>query len=281
MHDYAFLDSGGNEKLERFGPHTLVRPAPGAFWRPALPAGEWKKADAHYHRSSKGGGSWQERVKLPPQWSVQVSDLLFLLKPTPFGHLGIFPEQAANWTWITQQCERAGRQLSVLNLFAYTGGSTLAAAKGGAKVAHCDSSKGIVQWASENARANALGDAPIRWIVEDALRFVEREVRRGSTYDGIILDPPSFGRGANGEVFKIEDDLPILLQNLQKLLSRTPAFMVLTSHSPGFTAESYRNLLLDLARERGGSVDAFELGLSATSDGRTLPAGSCGRWSAG
>ena len=204
--DYEVLDTSSGEKLERWGDYTLVRPDPQVIWNTPHQHMGWKNKNGHYHRSAKGGGEW-EFINLPKEWQIQYRDLTFHLKPFSFKHTGLFPEQATNWDWFSKIIREANRPLKVLNLFAYTGGATLAAAKAGATVTHVDASKGMVNWAKENAAASGLQDTPIRWLVDDCVKFVEREIRRGNTYDGIIMDPPSYGRGPKGEIWKIEDSI--------------------------------------------------------------------------
>ena len=275
--DYALLDSGGGQKLERFGPVTLARPAAQAIWAPAEPE-LWRAADARFERFEGGGGRWHDAGgRRPPSWLVELEESRMVLKTTDFGHLGVFPEQRAQWRWIRECCR--GRELSVLNLFAYTGGSTLAAARGGARVCHVDAARGIVDWAGENARRSELGDAPVRWIVDDAMAFVQREVRRGRRYDGLILDPPSYGRGRRGETWKIELDLIDLLSCCRELLMPTPSFVLLSCHSSGFTPTILKHLVEDVVA--GGGTGAFESGemlLEGAVGARSLPTGCYARW---
>ena len=235
---YELLDSGGGRKLERFGEYVLARPCSQAMWRPSLPEGDWARADASFDRED--GNRWHGRGNLPKSWTVETAGIRFRLGGTDFGHLGIFPEQRAQWRWIR---DAAGRAASVLNLFAYSGGSTMAAALGGAEVCHLDASKGMVEWARENAALNGLSDRPIRWIVDDAHKFMRREIRRGRRYDGIVLDPPTFGRGAGGEMYKIERDLAETLSLVKELLSPTPRFVLFSSHTPGLSPTVAENIL--------------------------------------
>lgn len=276
---YQLLDSGNFEKLEQVGPYRLIRPAPQAIWKPAHPAPLWKTAHAHYHRSSSGGGSWEYKQKLPAEWVISYFGLTVKIRPTDFGHLGIFAEQGPNWQWIQAQISRANRPVSVLNTFAYTGGSTLAAAAMGATVTHLDAAKGIVTWARENAQLSHLADRPIRWLVEDVSKFVAREIRRGSHYDAIILDPPSFGRGAKNEVWKFEDDLPKLLADCRLILSKNPIFVLLSAHTPGFTPLALQNLLGDMTAGLGGRVVGSEMTIAEAETGRVLPSGTMAVWS--
>ena len=244
--DYELLDSGDGRKLERFGKYVLARPCSQALWRPQLPAADWERADASFDRED--GNRWHGRNRLPKEWTIETAGVKFKLGGTDFGHLGIFPEQRAQWRWLRQRAEgRSGREgLRVLNLFAYSGGSTMAAALGGAEVCHLDASKGMVEWARENARLNGLAERPIRWIVDDAHKFMKREIRRGHRYDAIILDPPSFGRGAGGEMYKIERDLKETLSLVKELLSEKPAFVLFSSHTPGLSPIVAENILSQL-----------------------------------
>ena len=244
MDDYELLDSGDGRKLERFGRLVLARPCSQAFWHPSLDAAEWAKADASFDRED--GNRWHGRSNLPKEWDIATAGIRFRLGGTDFGHLGIFPEQRAQWKWIREETERrmaAGCAVKALNLFAYSGGSTMAAALGGAEVCHLDASKGMVEWARANARLNGLADSPIRWIVDDAHKFMRREIRRGRRYDAIVLDPPTFGRGAGGETYKIERDLGETLSLVRELLSDRPAFVLFSSHTPGLTETVARNVL--------------------------------------
>ena len=240
--DYELLDSGDGRKLERFGKYVLARPCSQAMWRPSLPADTWNRADASFDRED--GNRWHGRSNLPKDWQIETAGIKFRLGGTDFGHLGIFPEQRAQWTWIRE--EAAKRPISVLNLFAYSGGSTMAAALGGAEVCHLDASKGMVEWARDNARLNGLADRPIRWIVDDAHKFMKREIRRGHRYDAVILDPPTFGRGAGGEMYKIERDLKDTLGLVRDLLSERPKFVLFSSHTPGLSQIVAENILSQL-----------------------------------
>ena len=244
--DYELLDSGDGRKLERFGKYVLARPCSRAMWRPMKSAADWAKADASFDRED--GNNWHGRANLPKEWQIETAGIRFKLGGTDFGHLGIFPEQRAQWAWIRERvgastAVNGSRRLSVLNLFAYSGGSTMAAALGGAEVCHLDASKGMVEWARENARLNGLADRPIRWIVDDAHKFMKREIRRGRTYDAIILDPPTFGRGAGGEMYKIERDLKDTLGLVKDLLSERPSFVLFSSHTPGLSQIVAENIL--------------------------------------
>ncbi len=278
--DYEILDTSGGEKLERWGDYILVRPDPQVIWNtPKIHKG-WRKRNAHYHRSAKGGGEW-EFFDLPKQWEIHYKALTFQLKPFSFKHTGLFPEQAANWDWFSEKVVRAGRQVKVLNLFAYTGGATLAAAQAGASVTHVDASKGMVTWAHENARSSGLEDAPIRWIVDDCMKFVEREIRRGNHYDGIIMDPPSYGRGPKGEIWKIEDAIHPLVKRCSELLSDHPLFFLINSYTTGLAPAVLAYMLsIEVGKKYGGKVRAEELGLPVTETGLVLPCGASGRWEA-
>lgn len=277
--DYEVIDCSKGEKLERWGDYFLIRPDPQVIWDTPRKHRGWKKPDGHYHRSAKGGGQW-EFFGLPQQWSVNYRNLTFQLKPFSFKHTGLFPEQAANWDWFGDLIAQAGRPVKVLNLFAYTGGATLAAARAGAGVTHVDASKGMVNWAKENARSSGLEKAPIRWIVDDCVKFVEREIRRGSRYDAIIMDPPSYGRGPKGEVWKIEDAIHPLVKLCAGLLSDRPLFFLINSYTTGLAPSVLSYMLsVEIIPARGGAVTAGELGLPVTSTGLVLPCGASGRWS--
>lgn len=275
--DYEVLDTSNGEKLERWGAYILVRPDPQVIWDTPHDHPAWKKKNGHYHRSNKGGGEW-EFFRLPKQWSIQYKKLTFNLKPFSFKHTGLFPEQAANWDWFGDKIRDAGRPVKVLNLFAYTGGATLAAAEAGAAVTHVDASKGMVTWAKENAVSSGLKDAPIRWIVDDCKKFVERETRRGNHYDGIIMDPPSYGRGPKGEVWKIEEAIFPFIQLCAQLLSEKPLFFLVNSYTTGLAPSVLTYMISTALKAHGGSVEAQEIGLPVTSSGLILPCGASGRW---
>lgn len=272
---YELLDSGNGRKLERFGRLILARPCSQAIWQPLLPQSDWEKADASFDREQ--GLNWHGRDRLPRQWNIAVDAIKFKLSGTDFGHLGIFPEQRAQWQWIGETVKKASRKLSVLNLFAYSGGSTMASALAGADVCHLDASQSMVEWARENAALNGLAEAPIRWIVEDAHKFLGREIRRGHRYDGIILDPPSFGRGAKGEVYKIERDLAKTLGLCRQLLSPSPSFLLLSAHTPGITPVVLENLLLDALTGLNPSLQSGEMLLTGARDVRPTPSGCFAR----
>ena len=276
--DYELIDCGGGEKLERWGRHILVRPDPQAIWESERENPGWKRAQGRYFRSLDGGGHW-EKAALPEQWQVGYRDLTFHVKPMNFKHTGLFPEQAVNWDFARERIEKARRSVRVLNLFAYTGGATVACAAAGAQVCHVDAAKGMVGWARENAALSGLSDAPIRWIVDDCAKFAERELRRGKTYDAIILDPPSYGRGPNGEVWKLEENLFPLLKLCARLLSDRPLFVILSSYTTGLAPSVLGYMLhLLIARRRGGKVTWDELGLPVTETRLCLPCGATGRW---
>ena len=278
--DYEVLDTSGGEKLERWGKYLLVRPDPQVIWNTPHEHPGWKKKNGHYHRSSKGGGEW-EFINLPDEWSISYKDLTFHLKPFSFKHTGLFPEQAVNWDWFSNLIAHAGRPVKVLNLFAYTGGATVSAAKAGAQVTHVDASKGMVSWAKENAAASGLADAPIRWLVDDCTKFVEREIRRGNHYDGIIMDPPSYGRGPKGEIWKIEENIFPFVELTAKLLSDKPLFFLINSYTTGLQPAVLSYMLnLTVKKKFGGKVSAEEIGLPVSSTGLVLPCGASGRWQA-
>lgn len=275
--DYEVIDCTDGEKLERWGDYLLVRPDPQVIWSTPKNHKGWKKMDGHYHRSSKGGGEW-EFFGLPEQWSISYKSLTFNLKPFSFKHTGLFPEQAANWDWFSELIKKADRPVKVLNLFAYTGGATLAAAAAGASVTHVDASKGMVGWAKENAVSSGLGDAPIRWIVDDCVKFVEREIRRGNHYDGIIMDPPSYGRGPKGEVWKIETSVYPLIQLCSQLMSDKPLFFLINSYTTGLQPAVLNYMISTAIKPKtGGVVTADEIGLPVSGNGLVLPCGASGR----
>jgi len=279
MSDYSLLDSGGGRKLERFGPITLDRPCAQAVWNPAHPR-LWQEADAFFTR--KDGLEWRGREQLPDSWQVEVNGVRMKLSTTDFGHLGIFPETRGMWDWIRETIRTESSQrrepLDFLNLFAYSGGATLAAAQGGAQCCHVDASKGMVQWARGNAGLNGLDEHPIRWIVDDCNKFMQREVRRGRRYDAVLLDPPSFGRGKSGELYKIEQALLDTLDLVRQLLSERPAFVILTSHTPGFTPIVLKNLLRQLLPE--GRYECGEMLLTGNREVFDVPSGTWARWTA-
>ena len=276
--DYEVLDTGDGEKLERWGEIILRRPDPQTIW----PKGNeklWRQAQAHYHRSERGGGEWEFMERLPERWTVSHGGLKFYVRPTGFKHTGLFPEQAENWVWMSDIIRSSGRRdVKVFNLFGYTGGATLACAAAGAHVTHVDAAKGMVQWAKENRELSGLPETSFRWIVEDALRFVQREIRRGNRYDGILMDPPSYGRGPSGEVWKLENELYGLVDTCAQVLSERPLFYLINSYTTGFQASVLSNMLERcVVKAHGGTVDSQELCLPVTSGG-VLPCGASGRW---
>lgn len=291
--DYEVLDTSAGEKLESWGGYLLVRPDPQVIWDTPKVNRGWKNMNGHYHRSAKGGGEW-EFFDLPEQWSINYNmkigeTLTFNLKPFSFKHTGLFPEQAVNWDWCSsiikeaidkKTCNKEGdNRPRVLNLFAYTGGATLSAAAAGARVTHVDASKGMVTWAKENAVSSGLAEAPIRWIVDDCVKFVEREIRRGNKYDGIIMDPPSYGRGPKGEIWKIEESVFPFMQLCSQLISDTPLFFLINSYTTGLQPAVLTYMLSTILKSRGGKVEASEIGLPVKDTGLVLPCGASGRWS--
>ena len=266
--DYEVIDTSSGEKLERWGDYMLVRPDPQVIWKTDKKHFGWKKWNGHYHRSSKGGGEWEFR-NLPEEWTINYKELTFNLKPFSFKHTGLFPEQAANWDWFSSLIKEANREIKVLNLFAYTGGATVSAAKAGAKVTHVDAAKGMVAWAKENAASSGLADAPIRYLVDDCVKFVEREIRRGNKYDGIIMDPPSYGRGPKGEIWKIEDSVFPFIELTSKLLSDNPLFFLINSYTTGLQPAVLSYMLHTVLAP-----------LPVKSNGLVLPCGASGRWTA-
>ena len=276
--DYEVLDCSDGEKLERWGNYILVRPDPQVIWQTKRADRLWSGYDARYARSSSGGGRWSQH-SLPDRWTIGYRDLTFNVKPMNFKHTGIFPEQAANWDFIDEKIRSAGRPISVLTLFAYPGGATIAAAAAGASVCHVDAAKGMVAWAKENAKSSGLEDRPIRYIVDDCAKFVEREIRRGRRYDAVIMDPPSYGRGPSGEIWKLEKDLYPFVSLVAGVLSDDPLFMIINSYTTGL-APSVLGYILDsiVGKKFGGHSECGELGLPVTDSGLVLPCGSTGRW---
>lgn len=279
--DYELIDSGGGLKLERFGPYQFVRPEAQAIWRPTLSEREWRKADAVFRADGETeGGRWQYRRSIDERWQMQYNGLRFWAQPTPFRHLGVFPEQANHWDWMAGLITAARRPIKVLNLFGYTGIASLAAAHAGANVTHVDASKKTIGWARENQALSNLDDRPIRWILDDALKFVRREVRRGARYDGFIVDPPPFGRGPKGEIWRIEESLPILLDECRQLFSEVPLFFVLTAYAIRFSALGLYYVLHENTRDYGGSIEGGETVLAERAGGRMLSTAIFARWSA-
>lgn len=273
--DYECIDTANGEKLERWGDIILCRPDPQVIWDKKSNPQLWEKADARYLRSSSGGGKWEYKNKMPEKWNVKYKDLTFNVKPMGFKHTGLFPEQAVNWDYMAEKIKRRGGA-KVLNLFAYTGGATVACAKAGANVTHVDASKGMVQWAKENARSSGLENAPIRYLVDDCMKFVEREIRRGNTYDAILMDPPSYGRGPGGEVWKIEDSICSFVRRCALLLSDNPLFFIINSYTTGLSPTVLTNLMKLCLPE--GRAESSEIGLKITSSSMVLPCGATGRW---
>lgn len=277
--DYEVIDTGDGEKLERWKDVILRRPDPQAIWPKQAPE-LWTRAHARYHRSAKGGGEWEFFKKLPDRWTINYGDLRFYVRPTGFKHTGLFPEQAVNWDWMRARIREANRPVRVLNLFGYTGGATIACARAGAHVTHVDAAKGMVQWAGENRRLSEVDQTRVRWIVDDAKKFVQREARRGNVYDGILMDPPSYGRGPGGEIWKLEDELFPLVEACAKVLAQNAAFMLINSYTTGLQPAVLSNMLvMAVARSRGGSVTADEIVLPVTAGG-VLPCGASGRYQA-
>ena len=277
--DYELLDTSAGERLERWGEVILIRPDPQIIWNTPKQLALWKQAHARYRRSSTGGGAWQILKKVPPVWKISYGDLRFQLKTMGFKHTGVFPEQAVNWDFTGNLIRNASKPLKVLNLFAYTGGATLACAQAGASVCHVDASKGMVAWARENAAASGLSDRPIRWLVDDCIKFVQREQRRGNRYDGIIMDPPSYGRGPGGEVWKLEEQLFSLVELCRSILSPDAKFFLLNSYTTGLSPSVMEYLLgVLLQKPMGGRVATDEIGLPVTSTGQVLPCGSTAIW---
>ena len=279
--DYELIDTANGERLERWGDVTLIRPDPQIIWKNVDEALEWQSAHARYIRSDKGGGAWDYRRKLPgarvvpESWQISYGDLRFMVKPTGFKHTGLFPEQAVNWDYCSELIRGANRPINVLNLFAYTGGATLACAAAGASVCHCDAVKGMVDWARTNAKLSGLSDKPIRWIVDDANKFIKREIRRGTRYDGVILDPPSYGRGTNGEMWKLEDCIFDLMEEITQLLSDKPLFVLLNSYTTGLSASVMSYLLqMTVGKRFDIEVRSEEIGLPVKQTGMPLPCGS-------
>ncbi len=277
--DYEVIDTGGGEKLERWGDVILRRPDPQIIWPLKQETNEWRQVHGHYHRSSSGGGSWDMKQPIPERWTIGYENLKFHIKPTSFKHTGLFPEQAANWSWMMDKIKNAGRPISVLNLFAYTGGATVAAAYAGASVVHVDAAKGMVQWAKENVQLSGLADRPVRFITDDVFKFVQREERRGNRYDAIIMDPPSYGRGPNGETWKLEQNLYPFLKSCMNILSDNPLFLLINSYTTGISPTVLRNMLtMTMSAQYGGNITAGEIGLPITRSGLDLPCGILGRW---
>lgn len=277
--DYILLDTGNGEKLEKWGDYVLVRPDPQIIWHTDYNNKFWKLKNAHYHRSKSGGGNW-EIFSLPEQWKINYKDLTFLLKPFNFKHTGLFPEQATNWDWFSAKIKQADRHIKVLNLFAYTGGATLSALNAGASVVHVDASKGMVNWAKENAEASGLSHLNVRWLVDDCLKFVKREIRRGNKYDAIIMDPPSYGRGPGGEIWKIEETMYPFFKECVKLLSDNPLFILINSYTSGLPCGVMDYIMkLELGKKfPNARISSDEIGLRVQNTELILPCGTSTRW---
>lgn len=277
--DYMLIDASDGQKLEKWGDYYLVRPDPQAIWQCRTEKKLWTSADAVYHRSKSGGGAWQYRTQLPKSWQIKYKDLIFNVKPMGFKHTGIFPEQAVNWDFISEKITSAKRDIKVLNLFAYTGGATIAAAHAGASVVHVDAAKGMVSWAKENAHSSGLADAPIRYIVDDCVKFVQREIRRGNKYDAIIMDPPTYGRGPKGELWRFEDEFYSLAGLCAELLSDNPLFVIVNSYTTGISHNVVANVLNFIIKSKhGGNITSDELCLMMSSNKLPLPCGYTTRW---
>lgn len=277
--DYALLDCSGGERLERWGNVTLIRPDPQVVWQTPKTHPLWKKADAVYHRSNTGGGSWEVRSRIPDRWEIGYRDLRFNVKTMGFKHTGVFPEQAVNWDWVSEKIRAANRPVKVLNLFGYTGAATVSALKAGAQVVHVDASKGMVQWAKENALSSGVIDRPVRWIVDDCIKFVQREIRRGNRYDILIMDPPSYGRGPGGEVWKLENEIYHFVELCREVLSDSPIAVLINSYTAGLSPAVMQYILGALIVPKfGGSVESEEIGLPVQASGMLLPCGATAIW---
>ena len=277
--DYEILDMANGEKLERWKNIVLVRPDPQIIWKDKTFPEKWNKANAIYKRSNKGGGGWNYKTKLPESWQIKYKDLTFNIKPMGFKHTGLFPEQAVNWDWMINKIKNAKRPIKVLNLFAYTGGATVACLYAGASVCHVDSSKGMVAWAKENVASSKLQDKPVRYIVDDVVKFVQREIRRGNKYDAIIMDPPSYGRGANGEVWQFENNIYDLVELCTNVLSDNPLFFLINSYTTGISSKVLEDILnLTVAKKYKGKLESGEIGIPMEESKLVLPCGIYGRW---
>ncbi len=277
--DYEILDMANGEKLERWKNIILVRPDPQVIWKNKSFPDKWKDINAKYLRSNTGGGKWEYNKKVPAEWQIKYKDLIFNIKPMGFKHTGLFPEQAVNWDWMIEKIKIANRPIKVLNLFAYTGGATVACLYAGASVCHVDSSKGMVAWAKQNVQSSNLQEKPVRYIVDDVVKFVNREIRRENKYDAIIMDPPSYGRGTNGEVWKFEDNICDLVELCSKVLSNNPLFFLINSYTTGISSTVLENILnLNIYKRYGGNIENGEIGLPMTDSKLILPCGIYGRW---
>ena len=275
--DYEILDMANGEKLERWGDVVLIRPDPQIIWTKKTHENKWKTANAIYNRSKTGGGSWQYKKKMPSEWKIKYKNLTFNIKPMGFKHTGLFPEQAVNWDWMMEKIKSAKRDIKVLNLFAYTGGATVACLSAGASVCHVDSSKGMVSWSKENVNASGLKDRPVRYIVDDVVKFVNREIRRGNKYDAIIMDPPSYGRGAKGEVWRFEEDIASLVELCMQVMSDKPLFFLINSYTTGISAKVLENILR-INMKQDGIFESGEVGLPMKDSKIVLPCGIYGKW---
>lgn len=277
--EYKILDMADGQKLERWGDVILSRPDPQIIWKDKSYPDKWKNINATYHRSKTGGGSWEYNKKMPQQWQIKYKELTFNIKPMGFKHTGLFPEQAVNWDWMMEKIRNSKKEIKVLNLFAYTGGATVACAAAGAAVCHVDSSKGMVTWAKENIASSGLAERPVRYIIDDVVKFVNREIRRGNKYDAIIMDPPSYGRGANGEVWQFENNIYDLVELCTKVLSDEPLFFLINSYTTGISSKVLENILnLTVNKEHSGKVTSGEIGLPMENSKLVLPCGIYGRW---
>ena len=277
--DYKILDMADGQKLEKWGDVILSRQDPQIIWKDKSYPEKWKNINATYHRSKTGGGTWEYNKKMPQQWQIKYKDLTFNIKPMGFKHTGLFPEQAVNWDWMMDKIKNAKREIKVLNLFAYTGGATVACASAGASVCHVDSSKGMVTWAKENITSSGLAERPVRYIIDDVVKFVNREIRRGNKYDAIIMDPPSYGRGANGEVWQFENNIYDLVELCTNVLSDNPLFFLINSYTTGISSKVLENILnLTVNKEHNGKVSSGEIGLPMENSKLVLPCGIYGRW---
>ena len=276
--NYEILDMANGEKLEKWNNIYLIRPDPQIIWKEKSYPEKWKQANARYNRSSSGGGNWQRYKKIPDAWQVKYKDLTFNIKPMGFKHTGLFPEQAVNWDWMINKIKNAGREIKVLNLFAYTGGATVACSYAGASVCHVDSSKGMVTWAKENVASSGLADRPVRYIIDDVTKFVQREIRRGNKYDAIIMDPPSYGRGKNGEVWQFENNIADLVELCSQVLSDKPLFFLINSYTTGISSKVLENILILKLHKKYGKLSSGEIGLPMKESNLILPCGIYGRW---
>lgn len=276
--DYEIIDMANGEKLERWGNITLIRPDPQIIWKNKSFPNEWKMANAKYTRSNTGGGGWDYQKRLPESWQVKYKNLTFNIKPMGFKHTGLFPEQAVNWDWMINKIKKSGREIKVLNLFAYTGGATVACLSAGASVCHVDSSKGITTWAKENVESSGLRNRPVRFIIDDVIKFVQREIRRGNKYDAIVMDPPSYGRGKNGEVWQFENNISDLVELCIQILSDNPLFFLINSYTTGISSKVLENLLELNMKKYKGKISSGEIGLPMKNSKLVLPCGIYGRW---